>query len=579
MIFEKLHFVRTGRPRRPATLKLAAAATALFALAAPQAHAQFDRGQGYTSEDTPKAQAQKAAAQNALLQSGKTPEQNTLSAPIPELQVFTAVDLAEVYTSDAAGTVGNGDKSDFFTRPRLNLSVREQSSRLVASVDYTLTGEYYARNHDLDQITNHLNALANAELIPEWLYFDTTALATPLSLSRVGAITADGSPTSTTNTRSTYGYMARPTVLHKWGDVVETDLWAAQSGEYFIKPTGAIVTPLPDFFIPPSNSNSSSLGARIASLTDFFRLRWSANATATDTYQSNSNSQKERSALANVSYNFTNELAAIFTGGYQTYHSSFLLAKKLDGPTLLGGIQVITGPNFHFFAQAGTQNNFPTYIGSLAWLLDPLTSICANSTDEVKTPQERLLGNTQATADQAQTGLLSTSQNSECVDPGATSALPTAGASAESDATPDESLALENSLLRYRSYEALFRRVSERMHYTLKIYDTIEDRLNIEPQLNISTRSTLYGVQASVERDLRHDLMGTISFDASKAQEFGGNDRILRGMFDLRYNATQTLSFYFETSVLNRQSEGLVAGLQNGGLIDTRVTVGVNKAF
>ncbi len=280
-----------------------------------------------------------------------------------------------------------------------------------------------------------------------------------------------------------------------------------------------------------------------------------------------------------MSYNFTNELAAIFTGGYQTYHSSFSLAKNLDGPTLLGGIQVITGPNFHFFAQAGTQNNFPTYIGSLAWLLDPLTSICANSTDEVKTPQERLLGNTQATADQAQTGLLSTSQNSECVDPGATSAPPTAGASAGSDATPDESLGLENSLLRYRSYEALFRRASERMHYTLKIYDTIQDRLNIMPQLNISTRSTLYGVQASVERDLRHDLMGTISFDASKAQEFGGNDRILRGMLDLRYSATQTLSFYFETSVLNRQSEGLVAGLQNGGLIDTRVTVGVNKAF
>jgi hypothetical protein len=46
----------------------------------------------------------------------------------------------------------------------------------------------------------------------------------------------------------------------------------------------------------------------------------------------------------------------------------------------------------------------------------------------------------------------------------------------------------------------------------------------------------------------------------------------------VHYDVSQTLSVYLNTSIINRESTGLV-GFTNGNLNDVRVTVGVNKAF
>lgn len=560
MIHKKLHLVRAGRSTRPMTLKLVLAA-ALTMCGASQAYAQFDRG-GYTSASTPLARAQQAeerqkrAAAEGI--AGAVP-----SGPIPELQVFAAVSLAETYTSNGSGTVGNG-RDDFYTQGAIHLGALEQSRRLLASLDYSLTGQYYARNHDLDQLIHQLKAMANAELLEQTLFLDVQASARPQALTRAGALTAiDGTPTNN-NYRNTYSYAARPTLMHQFGNIAEADLWFSQSGIFFVRPSSANTAPLPGFFRQPNNSNTSALGIRIASLSDFTRLKWSVNASASDTYQTGHQSQKARSALANLAYRITSDFAVIGTGGYQTYHSSFLLTKDLDGPTLLGGFQFTPSPNFNFFVEAGTQNNFPTYIGSLTWNLTPLTAITAEATDRIETPQQSILGDLQNSS-----GMLGEGTPITPIDgtPGVGGEIAGAG------------LSIDNSIYRNRRLEARITHTLIRTAVSLGIYATIRDRLDAIPSAPfLNRRNEYYGVRLLASHNLRRDLKGHMGFSASRANEFNGHDRILEGSVGLSYSASPTLSLYTDTSVLNRESTGLV-GFSNGTLTDVRVTVGVRKSF
>ena len=573
MIPEKLHFVRAGRSTRPVTLRLASAAAGLAMFASSQALAQFDTG-GYTSSSTPQARAQQTKLQKERAQQEGIVDPNAVATgPIPELQVFAAVSLAETYTSNAAGENGGGASGyDLYTEPGIHLGLTEQSRHLTASINYSLTGQYHARNHDLDQLINQLEAMANAELIEQTLFLDAQASAQPLSLTRTGSLTSlNGTPTDS-NYRNSYAYAVRPTLMHQFGNIAEADLWFSQSGVFFVTPSSANTTPLPGFFVPPTNSNTSQIGARISSLDDFVRLRWSLNASASDTYQTAHNSQKVRSATANLSYSLTNSFSVIGTGGYQTYHSSFLLNKDLDGPTLLGGFQFAPSPNFYMYVQAGTQSNYPTYIGALNWNVTPLITVSANASDQVQTPQQQLLGNL---------------QNPGGGIPGSGSGTPSGTGSTPGTTQPGstglgsflgDGLSLDNSVYRYRQYDLVATHTLERTQYSLSAFATLRDRLNDIAFSGLNTHEKNYGLRAGVTRSLRRDLRGSVSFTISKANEFNGSDRLLEADAGVSYQANETLTFNFNTSVLNRDSNNLI-GFSNGNLTDVRVTVGVNKSF
>lgn len=571
MIPEKLHIVRAGRTSRPASLKLALATAAMTAFAVQPAHAQaqFDTG-GYSSTSTPQARAQQTRQQKARDKQQGITDPNALTGPIPELQVFAAVSLAETYTSNATGTVGNNGY-DLYTEPGIHLGAFQQSEHLSASLDYSLTGQYHARDHDLDQFINRLNAMANAELINQTLFLDAQAYAEPTALTRAGSLTAsDGTPTDN-NYRDTYGYSVRPTLMHQFGSAVETDLWVSQSGVFFVTPSSASTISLPGFYQPPTNSNTTQIGARIAGLDDFVRLKWSLNASASNTYQSAHNSQKIRSATANLSYSVTNSLALIATGGYQTYHTSYLLNKDLDGPTILGGFQFAPSPDFYLYVQAGTQNNFPTYIGALNWNVTPLTMITANASDQVQTPQQQLLGNLQNSTGAPGTGPGSAPGSTPGTTPGGQPS--SIGGSGFSDG-----LSIDNSVYRYREFDAGVTRSTERTQYSITAFATLRDRLNDIAFSILDTHEKNYGIRAGITHSLRRDLRANLGGSISKADEFNGNDRVIEGDAGLNYSASQSLSFNLLTSVINRKSSNLI-GFPNGNLTDVRVTVGVSKSF
>lgn len=576
MILERLRFGRGAHRVRPAALRLAAA-TAVLVMAAPSAFAQITpmstRDNTHRQERAQRAQDQTDRAQK------KAAESQGISLPggseIPALQVSAAVDLAEVYTSNASGTTGGGGRSDFFTRPGLNLGLRADTARWAVDADYYLTGEWHMRNHRLDRINNHLNMLAQGEVLPETLFLDARAFATPAVLSRAGSLTADQGSYSSTNTRDTYGFTFRPDLRHTFGGFAQGDLWVAQSGMYFVKPSGSVPTPIPSFFQPAQNTNSTTLTAQLASGTDFTRFTWVGTASATNTFQETA-WQKQRSAVANFQYALSRSFALVGTGGYSTYKSSLPLIKDLDGPIGLGGFRYTVDQTFLLMIQGGTQNNFPTYIGSLQWQIGPSMAFLASATDSVSTPQERVLGNLGNMGSTIGGDFYNGSTDFPFGGLGSPAPYGLGGQGVTP--LPGDMLSFDNQVSRYRSFQASLSFQVERTSFRLTGYNSIQNRLT-QPIPGISPRTTVYGARFDASRQMSREMTALASLEGSRAEEFGGNDRILRASVGLRYRLSMTSSIYTDGTILNRESEGLLGGFQNGSLTDVRVTVGIRKSF
>jgi predicted porin len=190
--------------------------------------------------------------------------------------------------------------------------------------------------------------------------------------------------------------------------------------------------------------------------------------------------------------------------------------------------------------------------------LTPLTVFTASANDRVQTPQQQLMG-----------GLQNPSGPPEPV--GGTT-IPGPGV------ISDDGLSIDNSIYRYRQYHADLTHFTDRMQYDLGVFATLRDRLAGISTTILNPHEKTYGIRMTVGRNLRRDLHGSVRFQVSKANEFNGTDRLIQGSFNLNYNFSKTMSFRFDASVLNRNSDRLL-GFQNGSVTDIRALVGVTKSF
>ncbi len=244
------------------------------------------------------------------------------------------------------------------------------------------------------------------------------------------------------------------------------------------------------------------------------------------------------------------------------------------GRHLLGGFQFAPSPNFYLYVQAGTQNNFPTYIGALNWKID--------SADRHHRQRQRPDTDAPAAADPENlqnpigspgpgggTGPIRAPRTPHSRDIGQDSTVGILG----------DGLSIDNSVYRYRAYNADdLSHVRSGRTSTLPSSQRSGTGSTTSVFLSLNQHEKNYGIRASASRKLRRDLTATLGFTASKADEFNGNDRILEGDASLNYSASQTLGFYFNDSIVNRDPNALI-GFDNGNLTDVRVTVGVRKSF
>lgn len=476
--------------------------------------------------------------------------------PLPPVSYGAFLDLAQGYSTNSQGQGGSGS-GDTFTRGRIGGDLHYNKPRLLINANYVLTGQYWAKFHRLNHLSHRLSLASRLTVVPEMLFVNANAFAAPAELTRVGGLSASGEPISRNNSRDTYGYTVRPELQLRFSDFATSTTTASQGSVFFVRPsTDNTGTPPP--ITPARDAQSTMLSELIKSGTDFERLQWSVMGTYVQSSQS-VRTQTQEEGLGSLTYALTHAVRVFVNGGYSNYKSTTALSKDLSGPTAIGGFTYTLGPDFEVTAEGGTQNNFPTYMGSAHWRISPLTSFIAQATDTITTPQGDILSRLGGGGGLGGLG---------------GGGLGLGGGLGGGPPIGPGGLALDNSIYRIRSIDASVTHTEERTNYSLSAFANERDRLDAVPNSPIKPRSSVYGLRASVSRTLNVDMTALLSANYSRSNEFGGHDNIISADARLTYHLTDKIDLYLTDHFVHRESARLI-GASNAPLTEDQVIIGV----
>ncbi len=499
----------------------------------------------------------------------------------PPFLLTGAVDVGQGYDTNVTQTSTGAAKGDTFTRGQADLGLHYDSLRLKLDAHSSTSGFYFYNEHDANQFNENLNLLANSELIPNHLFFNFNAFAAPVTLSRVGQISATPGLLVGSNNQQSYGYFANPVYKTHLGDYLTSETSFSESQLFFQQPsTVGTDTTIP--VVPLQNSTSSTISQGFSSGPYFGRLKWNLTAAYSDMNQT-SQSQQETLGILSAAYAINRVFSVLGTVGYDQIRTSFPLTEDLSPLVALGGARFAFGPRFTLAAAAGVSHGFPTYLGSFNWNVTGTFQIVGSLTQSISSSQGNILNNLSTLAVSSE-GVFSDVQSyywqnpQQALNPQFATISP----------IPIGGLAFTNGLARNRQANLSFIHSDERNTYQLSLFGALQDQLSaplptsqpsclIDPSqlscLTPQSNSSVYGAQASASRRLRRELTGFVAASYSLANEFGGSDRIFAASAGLNYSLSPKTDAYLSTNYLQRQSNGQV--LSTGSLSDTSVIIGV----
>ncbi|MEQ9058216.1 MAG: TIGR03016 family PEP-CTERM system-associated outer membrane protein [Gammaproteobacteria bacterium] len=135
-----------------------------------------------------------------------------------EWEITPRLSLEETYT-DNVRLVEDGERGDFITSITPGLSVRGVSSRLVTNVDYNLQQLLYGHVTDFDSTNHQLQGDAFATVLPDWLFFDSSARMSQQNIDNRRLFTNNNRGPGD-NRRDVLSYEFSPRVEHTFGSWV-----------------------------------------------------------------------------------------------------------------------------------------------------------------------------------------------------------------------------------------------------------------------------------------------------------------------------------------------------------------------
>ena len=489
----------------------------------------------------------------------------------PPFLVSGAIDVAQGYDTNPSQASTNV-KGDAFSRGQVDLGLHYETLRLKVDAHSSTSGYYFYSQHDLNQLNENLNFVANSELIPEHLFLNLNATAAPVALSRVGQLSTIPGFIPSSNSQQSYGYFANPVYRTHFGDYVSSETSFSYSQLFFLQPSSASTDPT--FPVTPlQNTTSSTVSQRFSSGPYFGRLKWDLNA-AYSTMDQTGQSEQETLVIPSAAYAINRVFSILGTAGYDQITTSAPLTQNLTPLVALGGFRVSFGPRFALAAEAGVSHGFPTYLGSLNWDVTATFKVVGSLTDSISTSQGAILNNLSTLAVSSE-GVFSDTQSyywqtqQQALNPQFATVSPAAIGG----------LSLTNGLTRDRQANLSFIHADERNTYSLSLFGDLQDLLS-SPTLTspsntlpAQSSSSTYGARVSVTRNLRRNLTGTGSVSYSLANEYGGSDRILTLGAGLNYSLSPKTDAYLSAQYLQRESMGQI--FFGGNISDATVMVGM----
>ena len=129
--------------------------------------------------------------------------------------------LEETYTDNVL-LAKRGGEGDFVTAITPGMSVRGDSARLHANIDYNLQQLLYGDKTELDGINHQMQANTATAIVKNWLFFDIDSAMSQQNTDNRGQI-ARTNRNGNTNRRDVTSYEWAPRVTHKFGTLFDFD--------------------------------------------------------------------------------------------------------------------------------------------------------------------------------------------------------------------------------------------------------------------------------------------------------------------------------------------------------------------
>lgn len=188
-----------------------------------------------------------------------------LSDPVwsSDWKLGASVTARETYTDNVTLGATGGSKGDFVTEVTPTLTARKDGARLKVDASYSNQNLAYAQDSSRNTTHHQLNAHANAELLENEIFLDTSASISQAAISPLAATGVDNT-SATGNLTSVRAITVSPYWIHRFGST------ATLNARYTISDVSNSSGAL-------AGSSNSGTNLSLASGSAFGRVSWGLN--------------------------------------------------------------------------------------------------------------------------------------------------------------------------------------------------------------------------------------------------------------------------------------------------------------
>lgn len=199
--------------------------------------------------------------------------------------------------------VNNGKQSDLITEIAPGIRVEAKTAKLKAYLDYTLRGQFYAKEPDYNRSQNSLNTFGTLEAIDNWFFVDFSGFITQQTISAFGAQSTSAS-TINNNSTETASYRISPYIRGQMGGLVDYLL------RYNLSTTRSDASIV-------SDTNISEWVGQLRGSTSFQKLKWTIDTSQQSTDYSRGRDTDAERIRAMLTYSVLPQLRFSLSGGQE----------------------------------------------------------------------------------------------------------------------------------------------------------------------------------------------------------------------------------------------------------------------
>lgn len=225
-------------------------------------------------------------------------------------KITPTLNLLETYTDNVTLATRGNEISDFITQINPGISLTGTGARLKVNLNYTMQNLFYANQSNQNTTMHQLSSRANAILIKNLFFLDSTANISQQTISLQGPLTTNNE--NITNNRTTVKtYSISPYILHNFSNFATTQARYTHNAVY------TDVGGLP-------GSQSDSILLSLTSGSAFHTLGWGLNYNkqkidGLGTLGTLGTSIESEQYMGNLHYRVSSKFSLTGTSGYQKF--------------------------------------------------------------------------------------------------------------------------------------------------------------------------------------------------------------------------------------------------------------------